>query len=1122
MGLMSDIEVGVVNAYLELQDRGFFDTLNRASSALQSFEDNSNNGMSSLEKVSRLTGDIGQSMYQNITVPAVRAGKAIVGAYESTESAFTGVRKTINEEALIDEGKFRSAEEGFKALNDAIWQMTQETGSSYEAIAGVMEMAGQLNVPIGEAGKSIIDFTKNIIMLNDTTDLLGADAAKDLAQFMNIMNTSAGDVNNLGATIVDLGNNSATTEASIVSMAMRLAGAGSSIGLTEPQVLAISAALSSVGITAEMGGSAFSKAMKKMQVAAETGYEPIIDLQSRTGLTLREIELMSTNDAKGFIALADSLGMTTTELKAALKAGTSLNDFAEVANMTTEDFVKLWRQDAVSAIEAFVIGLGDTETHGASTIQMLQEMGFTEVRLSDVLTRMSLAQGEFTRELELANKAWNDGTALTEEAEKRYGDLSVQISQLRETWKSLEVDLAEIFVPVLREIIDILKSVIEHLKGMPDWLKKILVEGTAILALVGPLFLGVSKITGAILNVIKFLDMIKGFGIVQKLGEITSAIGGGSGGGIIGVLKSVGSLIGGAVKTISGIGLAIGGIITAVKNFFAMWQNGWNGLSAILEAIGLGLAAIGAVILGAPAAVAAAVAGIALVVSQLAIVIHDHWDSIKEWGKETLEKIEESISKFGEWLSDFLEGVGDFFEGLWQSIVQGWKNFKEGFMKSIRESISNIAKVFTGIPEWIKEHIVQPIKDALSDGFQAEDILTIGKALIEGLFNGILFALKYLNPLYWLWTFVVKPIIDAVRELFGIHSPSTVFAEIGGNLIEGLFKGISDTWEKIVDFFKTAFDSLVAWFKGLFSKIHDTVLSVWETISSALKEIFNRVREWVSSLIDGVIDWLGEMKDRLRQFFSNISKIVTDQFNHLRDTIHGAFEKVKEVIDNVISGIKEAFESLIGFLKDVIGNIKDVITKTINFLKEAVSKAIEAIKSFFSNVISTIKSLWEAVTDFIGNVFSKIFDFFKEKLSQLWNWVKEFPKKFVEIGKDILTNLWEGLKSVWESVKSWFEEKFGWISDIISKVKSAFSGITDAVGSILPGHANGLDYVPYDNYVARLHKGERVLTKAENEAYNSGNGSSGGDTFNFYNTQPDPYEYARQMKRTKKELALIT
>jgi len=61
--------------------------------------------------------------------------------------------------------------------------------------------------------------------------------------------------------------------------------------------------------------------------------------------------------------------------------------------------------------------------------------------------------------------------------------------------------------------------------------------------------------------------------------------------------------------------------------------------------------------------------------------------------------------------------------------------------------------------------------------------------------------------------------------------------------------------------------------------------------------------------------------------------------------------------------------------------------------------------------------------------------------------------------------------------------------DVPSIIRKSTSNIAQA--TVLPGHANGLNYVPYDNYVARLHKGERVLTAKENEEYNKAFGTQG-------------------------------
>ena len=91
------------------------------------------------------------------------------------------------------------------------------------------------------------------------------------------MGTSQSQFSNIGSTLVDLGNNFATTEKPIMEMAHRMAGAGKQVGLTEAQVLGFAAALSSVGIEAQMGGSAFSKALIKMEVASATGGDALED-----------------------------------------------------------------------------------------------------------------------------------------------------------------------------------------------------------------------------------------------------------------------------------------------------------------------------------------------------------------------------------------------------------------------------------------------------------------------------------------------------------------------------------------------------------------------------------------------------------------------------------------------------------------------------------------------------------------------------------------------------------------------------------------------------------------------------------------------------------------------------
>ncbi len=82
-----------------------------------------------------------------------------------------------------------------------------------------------------------------------------------------------------------------------------------------------------------------------------------------------------------------------------------------------------------------------------------------------------------------------------------------------------------------------------------------------------------------------------------------------------------------------------------------------------------------------------------------------------------------------------------------------------------------------------------------------------------------------------------------------------------------------------------------------------------------------------------------------------------------------------------------------------------------------------------------------------------------------------------ESGKSILEGLWNGLKN-----NSWQKSILGVASGLASSITSSLSiKVPKISAQQLPGHKTGLDYVPYDNYVARLHKGERVLTAKENK-----------------------------------------
>ena len=1116
--IANEVFLGTATAYLALKDQGFFDGVNQAQSAMQGLSDSAGSSMSSMEKLSLATGSIGMSLTRNITTPVVNMGKSIVDAYRSTESAFVGVQKTLDQSKLADsfgivlkEGEDidRQLIPAYNRLDEAIWNMTQETSSSYESIAAVMEMAGQLNVELGKNGQGLIDFTKNIIMLNDTTDLMGADAAKTLAQLTNILGTSEEDFGRLGATIVDLGNNTATTEADIVAMAKRLSGAGATIGLTEAEILALSATLNSVGITAEMGGSAFSKAMKKMQTAAETGYEPIIELQGETGMSLRDLEMLMYNDSKAFTSLAQSLGKTKPELTNMVKQGVQLQNFADIAGMTAEEFAKLWREKPIAAIEQFIIGLSGTEEQGESTIQMLQDMGFTEVRLSDTLSRMALTQDDFTENLIRANTAWGEASALEEEAARRYGTLDTQISQLNESWKELRVELAEFVIPILQTLVDMARTFIDTVKGMPDWLKNVIVKLSAFFAVLGPGFLIISRITETIINIKRAIDMLSGLKLVSKIGEVAKSILGvqenchkvgtcmaetaGKMSGLGGAFKSALGWVGTAIANIVPILLAIVGHFINMKDLFnklveavkagdlgGIFKNIlailWSILNPIQSAA-LGFAKLIIKALGLEETVDKVVQSIKGFFGGLFDWIGERFSLIKEDAVNAFRIIKERVVSHIEELKESFHNIVEKIKEIWHNFLDWWQGLGDSIQEKWETIWDRVWMFLTGI--------VNKIHDAIYNWF----VNTFGEG---GYLSGIpLYVMGIISDVIGIVNQTIQTVTQIIKDLF--------------NILADIF---TLNFDKLKDDLQALWKHISGWFIQIYLYIKDIILQIIDII----KEFFSNIGEKISSAFD-------RAKTKVVNFFSDLKERVSAHFNELKESIHNCINGIKEVVERVTSKIKEHFNNFKENIKRNVQELKDSVANVIKYLSEFVEKAINKIKEVKDSVVKFFKNVGEVVGNFFGDIFNGLLERIKKHVEELRQSFENLPERFKEIGKKILNGFLNGVEEVWNSVENFFEEHFGWIFDLIDKVKSGISGITGFFGDLFNGsHASGLDYVPFDGYVARLHQGERVLTKQEAEEYNKGSNSSGGDTFNFYNTQPDPYEYARQMKRAKKEL----
>lgn len=356
---------------------------------------------------------------------------ACLNASKTFESAMAGVAKTTD---MTDEQLAQMGEE-IQKLSETIPLTTTE-------LAQIAEVGGQLGI----AQENLIGFTEIMANLGVATKMTSEEAATMLAQFASVTGMDPSFYSNLGSAVVALGNNFETNEKQITDMAQTMASAGANARMSEPDILALSAAVTSLGIESGTGGTNMAKLIGEMQMAVETGE--------------------------------------------------NLDVWAQTAGMSARDFARLWGEDATAALLAFISGLGTTEESALQTLSALKLNDERLVRMVTSLNNAEKTNGKLTRALQISNKAWQENTALQKEAATKYATTESKEKLLANATNNLKVAIGDQLKPAMN---DALKAGTDLTKWATDYIKQnqtIVPLITAVVTAVGT-FVGVMATAAA-------------------------------------------------------------------------------------------------------------------------------------------------------------------------------------------------------------------------------------------------------------------------------------------------------------------------------------------------------------------------------------------------------------------------------------------------------------------------------------------------------------------------------------------------------------------------------------------------------------------------------------------------
>lgn len=276
----------------------------------------------------------------------------------------------------------------------------------------------------------------------------------------------------------------------------------------------------------------------------------------------------------------------------------------------------------------------------------------------------------------------------------------------------------------------------------------------------------------------------------------------------------------------------------------------------------------------------------------------------------------------------------------------------------------------------------------------------------------------------------------------------------------------------------------------------NTAAETANTISGSL----NAAKAAWSNLIVGIADENANFEELVNNF---VGTLVGDEngeggvINNILPRVEVAMEGAGKLVEALIPVIIDKVPTIINewlpkILNSGISIIRSILDGMVQNQGDIVSGVVTTINTLVNGIIDNLPDILVTGIMLIGQIAAGLIQglpdlIYKipEIITDIVNAFAENGDVFLEIGKSIVSGIWNGIVALWNTLVDG-------LSDLVNGLFGGSSTMTASV-NVNGSHAGGLNYVPFDGYIAELHKGERVLTADEARGYNNRSNNSGYD-----------------------------
>ena len=409
--------------------------------------------------------------------------------------SIVGIREGISYE-ILREATLQGTPEQLARVNTEIQEMSKRIPVQATELANLAATAGQLGVDADHVAK----FTEITAAMGVATNLAGEEGAATLAQFINVSGDSLDNVDRVGSAIVALGNNTATTEADIAHMALRMGKFGNTVHMTSDEVLGYSAALASSGIEAQLGGSA--------------------------------------------------MGRTWLDIQSAVSGNTeTLQKYAKYAGTTAEEFKKQWSTDPSGVFNGLIKGLSTTE----DLTSAMMDLGIENIQDQQAVMALANNYGLLEKCMNLSSSAYKENTALSKEANTAYATTANQIQLAKNAVNGAARSWGNVLLPEVAKGAGAIGNLADKIANADEGTKKAVISGAKAVVITGAAVKGTTSLIKGIGGTVEGIASIKKG--IDKVKTVAGA------GGVFSTIAKGASAAGSAILP---VGAAIVGVTAAV------------------------------------------------------------------------------------------------------------------------------------------------------------------------------------------------------------------------------------------------------------------------------------------------------------------------------------------------------------------------------------------------------------------------------------------------------------------------------------------------------------------------------------------------------------------------------